>query len=54
MGKDYTIVFDLFKVFQVISIEEQQLILRIMSMLDSIRGNIIAKKQKEREQKPSS
>lgn len=55
MGKDYSIVFDLFVAHEVLNKPEQRLMLKIMSTIDKIRSDIIAKKQKEREnKKPSS
>jgi hypothetical protein len=55
MGKDYNIVFELFNVHDITSKPEQRLMLKIMSTIDKIRSDIIAKKQKERDnKKPSS
>lgn len=51
MGKDYTIVFDLFKTFKIKNASEKKLFLRFMSTMDAVRGTIISKKQ---EQKKSS
>ena len=55
MGKDYSIIFDLFVAHEVLNKPEQRLMLKIMSTIDKIRSDIIVKKQKEREnKKPSS
>jgi len=55
MGKDYSIVFNLFEIFEVENIAEKQLMLRIMSIIDKIRSNIITKKYKQHEiKKPST
>ena len=53
MGKDYSIVFNLFEIFEVENIAEKQLMLRIMSIIDKIRSNIITKKYKQEIKKPS-
>jgi len=53
MGKDYTIVFNLFEIFQIEDTAEQQTMLRIMSIIDKIRSNIITKKYKQEIKKPS-
>lgn len=48
LGKDYTIVFELFNTFGV-EIAERQLLLRFMSSIDRIRGELISQKQKEKQ-----
>jgi hypothetical protein len=54
MGKDYSIVFQLFDSFQIVENSDRVVMLRIMSAIDASRSKIIQQKQKQREQKPSS
>ncbi len=53
MGKDYTIVFELFNTYNIDDSSDKRLLLRIMSVIDSIRSKIIHEKHKQREKKPS-
>ena len=53
MGKDYSIVFDLFNTYEILEKTEQRIMLKIMSTTDKIRSDIIAKKHKSQEKKPS-
>ena len=52
LGKDYQIVFNLFETFDIDNKSERNLILRLMSYIDSVRSKIIQRKQKQKE-KPS-
>lgn len=52
MGKDYSIVFELFSVYEITDKPEQQLMLRLMAIVDGLRSNLIQTKQKQKE-KPS-
>lgn len=52
MGKDYSIVFNLFNVYDIDNTAEQQLMLRIMATIDRTRMELIQTKQKQKE-KPS-
>ena len=45
LGKDYSIAFDLFKTYEIDNYIEQRLLLRIKSVVDSIRSKIIHDKQ---------
>lgn len=54
MGKDYSIVFDLFNVHEITDNSERRIMLKIMSNVDRIRSEIISKKYKAKEKKPSS
>lgn len=54
LGKDYSIVFDLFNTFDIVGNDIRQLLLRFMSTADSIRATIIHQKQKAKEHKPST
>lgn len=55
LGKDFGIVFNLFETYQIIDNDTKQLYLRLMSTIDKVRSEIIAQKQKQREnKKPSS
>lgn len=45
LGKDYSIAFDLFKTYEIDNYVEQRLLLRIMSVIDAIRGRLIQGKQ---------
>ena len=45
MGKDYSIVFELFTTYELEHNVERRLFLRIMSVIDSIRSKIIQGKQ---------
>lgn len=54
MGKDYSIVFSLFEIFEIHNLAEKQLMIRIMSVIDKIRSNIITKKYKQQETKKPS
>jgi hypothetical protein len=45
MGKDYSIVFELFTTYEIEHNVEKRLLLRIMSVIDSIRSKIIQGKQ---------
>jgi hypothetical protein len=49
LGKDYSIVFDLFDTFDVIGNDIRQLLLRFMSCADSTRAEIIHQKQKSKQ-----
>jgi hypothetical protein len=53
MGKDYTIVFQLFESFQIMDNSDRVLYLRILSLIDGARQKIFQQKQKERDKKPS-
>lgn len=48
MGKDYSIIFSLFELYS-IDVADQKLYLQIMSFIDSVRSDIIAKSQKQKE-----
>jgi len=48
MGKDYSIIFNLFELYS-IDVADQKLYLQIMSFIDSVRSDIIAKSQKQKE-----
>lgn len=54
LGKDYSIVFNLFDTFNIEHNDTRQLLLKFMAKVDSVRSEIITQKQKAREQKPSS
>lgn len=54
MGKDYSIVFELFNVYEILEKAEQRIMLKIMSLTDKTRSDIISKKYKTQEKKPSS
>jgi len=54
MGKDYSIVFSLFDTYEITEKTEQRIMLKIMSTTDRIRSDIITKKHKAQEKKPSS
>jgi hypothetical protein len=54
MGKDYSIVFNLFDTYEITEKTEKRIMLKIMSTTDRVRGDIIAKKHKAQEKKPSS
>lgn len=54
MGKDYSIVFDLFNVYEIIEKTEQRIMLKIMALTDKIRSDIISQKYKAQEKKPST
>lgn len=45
LGKDYSIVFELFRVYRVIELEEELLILDFLQHIDSVRAKIISSKQ---------
>ena len=45
MGKDYSIVFELFTTYEIELNIEKRLLLRIMSVIDGIRSKIIQGKQ---------
>jgi len=45
MGKDYSIVFELFTTYEIEHNVERRLLLRIMNIVDSIRSRIIRDKQ---------
>lgn len=45
MGKDYSIVFELFTTYEIEHNVEKRLLLRIMSVIDGIRSKIIQGKQ---------
>jgi len=52
MGKDYSIVFNLFNIYEIDNNQDQVILLKIMSNIDGIRSKIIHQKQKQKE-KPS-
>lgn len=52
MGKDYSIAFELFRTYEIDHYVEQRLLLRIMSVMDSLRSKMIQAKQQAK--KPSS
>lgn len=54
LGKDYSIVFNLFDTFEIETNDIRQLLLRFMATVDSIRTELILQKQKANEQKPST
>ena len=45
MGKDYSVVFELFTTYEIESNIEKRLFLRIMNVVDAIRSKIIQAKQ---------
>lgn len=53
MGKDYSIVFELLNTYDIESSSDKRLLLRFMSIVDSIRSKLIQDKHKQREKKPS-
>lgn len=52
MGKDYSIVFNLFSMYDISEISEQQLLLKLMSTIDKIRSDMLITKQQQ-QSKPS-
>ena len=52
MGKDYTIIFNLFNMFDITLVSEQQLLLKITSTIDSIRSEMISDKNKQQKSLP--
>jgi hypothetical protein len=56
LGKDYSIAFDLFRTYEIDCNVQQRLLLRTMSVIDSLRSKIITTKQqvtKQATKKPS-
>lgn len=52
MGKDYTIIFNLFNMFDITLVSEQQLLLKITSTIDRIRSEMISDKNKQQKSLP--
>ena len=48
MGKDYSILFNLFTIYEITEINEQQLLLKLMGTIDKIRSDIIINKQQSK------
>lgn len=48
LGKDYSIVFDLFDIFNIDDKSDRALTLKILAIIDSIRSKLYHKKQKDK------
>ena len=48
LGKDYSIVFELFRLYQISGCEEELLVLDFLQHIDGVRGKIISAKQKQK------